>query len=130
MKFGRGRMAGNNSRQQKAKILRITRKVHRTTGALLFIFFFFISITSLLLGWEKHSGNLILPKTYTGTSASLADWLPIDSLHQRAVLILKDSVDSSLSPELDRIDIRPHKGTVKFVFANHFWGLQLDGATG
>jgi hypothetical protein len=31
---------------------------------------------------------------------------------------------------LDRIDVRKDKGMVKFVFANHFWGLQLDGATG
>ena len=123
-------MAGNNSRQQQAKIVRNARKVHRTTGALLFVFFFIIALSGLLLGWKKHSGDFILPKTYTGTSANLAEWLPIDSLHQRAILILRDSLGAELSPEIDRIDIRPDKGTLKFVFAEHFWGLQLDGATG
>jgi hypothetical protein len=31
---------------------------------------------------------------------------------------------------LDRIDIRKDKGMVKFLFSDHFTGLQLDGATG
>jgi hypothetical protein len=28
------------------------------------------------------------------------------------------------------IDVRKDKGMVKFVFNDHFWGIQLDGATG
>jgi hypothetical protein len=32
--------------------------------------------------------------------------------------------------DLDRIDSRPSKGVVKFVFKEHYWGVQLDGATG
>ncbi len=36
-----------------AKTLRIVRKIHRTTGVFLFIFFFIIGITGLLLGWKK-----------------------------------------------------------------------------
>jgi len=123
-------MTENKKRQSQAKLLRDFRKIHRTTGALLFVFFFFISITGLLLGWKKHSGGLILPKSYTGTSTDLKDWLTIDSLHKNACRILHDSVSSELSAELDRIDIRKDKGMVKFVFANHFWGIQLDGATG
>lgn len=35
-----------------------------------------------------------------------------------------------LSTELDRIDIRPDKGMLKFVFIDKFWGIQLDGVTG
>lgn len=31
---------------------------------------------------------------------------------------------------MDRIDIRPDKGIIKFTFKNHFKGLQLDGTTG
>ncbi|WP_017733747.1 PepSY-associated TM helix domain-containing protein [Nafulsella turpanensis] len=123
-------MSEQYSRQKQARILRIFRKIHRTTGALLFVFFFFISVTGLLLGWKKHSGGAILPKSYTGTSTDLKDWLPLESLHQQAVIILHDSISSSLSPELERIDVRKDKGMVKFVFVDHFWGVQLDGATG
>lgn len=123
-------MIQKTKRQNQAKVLRIFRKIHRTTGAFLFIFFFFISVTGILLGWKKNSNGTILPKSYTGTSTNLKDWLPIDSLHKNACKILHDSVSTDLSLELERIDIRPEKGMVKFVFIDHFWGVQIDGATG
>ncbi len=122
-------MTGTTSRQSQAKVLRVFRKIHITTGAALFIFFFIVSITGLLLGWKKHSGGLILSKTYAGTTADLKNWLPLDSLHKKACKILHDSISSDLSLTLDRIDVRKDKGIVKFVFKDHFWGLQLDGAT-
>lgn len=123
-------MGTKTKRQQQAKLLRIFRKVHRTTGAALFLFFFFISITGLLLGWKKHSGDILLSKSYSGSSTNLQDWLPIDSLHTLANTYLLSSVSTELSTEIDRIDIRKEKGMVKFVYTDHIWGLQLDGATG
>jgi uncharacterized iron-regulated membrane protein len=117
-------------RKKQAKILRIFRKVHRTTGALLFVFFFFISITGLILGWKKNSNGTILPKTQKGTTADLKEWLPVDSLHSIACYTLHDKVSPDMSLELDRIDIRKEKGSVKFVFVDHFYEVQLDGATG
>jgi hypothetical protein len=116
--------------RRRARILRISRSIHRTTGALLFIFFFVIACTGLLLGWKKNSGGVILAETFEGSSTDLKDWLPIDVLHQKALGVMRESVSPDLSPELDRIDIRPDKGTVKFVFVEHYWGVQLDGATG
>lgn len=97
---------------------------------MLFVFFFVIAVTGLLLGWKKHSGGVILPKSYKGSSTDLRDWLPIDSLHTIALGVLHDSIDPALSPALERIDARPDKGMVKFVFIDHYWGVQLDGATG
>lgn len=119
-----------SSKKQQAKILRSLRKVHRTTGALLFIFFFFISISGVILGWKSHSNGLILPKSHDGTSTDLKHWLPLDSLHKKANIILNDSISPNLSLELDRIDVRKDKGMLKFVFKNHYWEIQLDGATG
>jgi len=123
-------MSENTHRQQQAKTLRVARKMHRTTGICLFVFFFFISVTGLLLGWKKHSNGWILSKSYAGTSTNLKEWLPLDSLHKNACKILHDSVSPNLSLQLDRIDVRKDKGMVKFVFTDHFWGIQLDGATG
>lgn len=123
-------MAKDTQRQQQAKILRIFRKIHRTTGALLFAFFFIVSVTGLLLGWKKHSGELLQADTAKGATSDLRHWLPLDSLHTIACRILHDSVSAELSLNLDRIDVRKDKGSVKFIFADHFWGLQLDGATG
>lgn len=120
-----------DARQRKrAKVLRISRSIHRTTGALLFIFFFVVACTGLLLGWKKDSGGVILAKTYQGSSTDLKDWLPIHVLHQKALAAMRESVSPNLSLELDRIDIRPDKGVAKFVFVEHYWGVQIDGATG
>lgn len=123
-------MSKETKRQKQAKLIRIFRKVHRTTGAALFIFFFFIAVTGLLLGWKKHSGGIIMSKSYQGTSTNLKDWLPVDSLNTLSNAYLLDQVSPELSTEIDRIDIRKDKGMVKFVYTDHIWGLQLDGATG
>ena len=123
-------MENTKSRQKQAKILRVFRKVHRTTGALLFVFFFVVSVTGLLLGWKKNSGGVILSRSYEGTSTDLKDWLSVDSLSKNATKIFRDSISQTRSLDLDRIDIRQDKGMVKFVFIDGFWGIQLDGATG
>tara|TARA_Y100000994_G_scaffold237833_1_gene229802 strand:- start:602 stop:1105 length:504 start_codon:yes stop_codon:yes gene_type:complete len=97
---------------------------------LLFVFFFIIGVTGLILGWKKNSNGIILPKSYVGTSISLQDWLPINTLQDIAFKTMQDSIDKNIDLELQRIDIRPQKGMVKFVFNNHYWGIQLDGSTG
>jgi len=113
-----------------ARTTRFYRKIHKWIGTFLFVFFFVITVTGLLLGWKKHSGGLILPKTEKGTSADLKTWLSFDSLHSIALITLRDSFPEKRSPQLDRIDARPDKGMVKFVFKNHFTEIQLDCATG
>lgn len=119
-----------NKRKQQAKILRTFRKVHRTTGALLFIFFFFVSISGLLLGWKKHSGGLILPETQKGKSIILHEWMSLDALSLRASAYLKAHTDGTLSSEIDRIDVRQSDGILKFTFKGHYQEVQLDGLSG
>lgn len=123
-------MKDSTKRQRQARVLRDFRKIHRLTGALLFVFFFLLSITGLLLGWKKHSGGKILAKTYAGTSTNLKDWLPVDSLTTNALRFAQDAAGPDVIPTLDRIDMRPDKGTVKFLFAEKYIGVQLDAATG
>lgn len=123
-------MLKNNKRKKQAKLLRVSRKIHRTLGASLFVFFMFIAVTGILLGWKKNTAGIIQAKSYKGTTTNLKNWLPIDSLHTIAVNVLRDSISKDVSIEVDRIDIRKEKGMVKFIFKDHFWGLQLDGATG
>ena len=123
-------MSATTKRKQQAKVLRQFRKVHRAMGALLFVFFLVISVSGILLGLKKNSGDLLLPKTQTGTSSDLAQWLPLHSLQQKAEAVLRDSVSPDLPLTLDRIDVRNEKGVVKFIFADHYYGIQLDGVTG
>ncbi|MFP4527960.1 MAG: PepSY domain-containing protein [Candidatus Kapaibacterium sp.] len=106
------------------------RKLHRITGALLFALFIVMALTGLLLGWKKNSGGLILPESRQGTTSELSDWLPLDDLYIKACEYLRDSVSAGLSTRLDRIDSRKSKGMVKFIFKDHYYGVQLDAATG
>ncbi|MFN0158356.1 MAG: PepSY domain-containing protein [Bacteroidota bacterium] len=118
------------TKKPNTRILRLARKIRRSLGKTLFAAFLLIGITGLLLGWKKHSGGVILPKSYQGVSTDLKTWLPIDSLHTNAVRIFRDSISTTLSTAVDRIDVRPDKGMVKFVFVDEYWGIQLDGTTG
>jgi len=99
-------------------------------GSLLFALFVVVATTGLLLGWKKHTGGAILPKTHRGTSTNPADWLPIGELWSRANEIARTRISPDLSLELERIDLRPSHGMVKFVYIEGYWGLQLDCATG
>src|SRR5687768_7149108 len=119
-----------SQRKRRAWILRTARKIHRTTGALLFAFFFITAITGLLLGWKKHTGGMILPISYQGKSTNSKDWLPIHVLHEKADEIVRTRISPDLSLELERIDVRPDKGMVKFIYVEDYWGVQLDCTTG
>ena len=60
----------------------------------------------------------------------MAEWLSVYSLHGIACRTLHDSIDATVALDLERIDFRPEKGMVKFVFIDQYWGVQLDCATG
>jgi hypothetical protein len=89
-----------------------------------------VACTGLLLGWKKHTGGVILPESHRGTSTNQQDWLPVHALHEAAVRVVREHISPDLSLELERIDFRPDKGMVKFVFVEDYWGVQLDCATG
>ena len=113
---------------QQAKWIRRFRWLHRKLALALFIFFLVISVTGILLGTKKQTG--LLAPTEKGISADLSTWLPVDSLQKKANLYLQDSVSKNLKTDLDRIDIRPDKGIAKFIYKDHYYGLQLDCTTG
>lgn len=123
-------MTKHPSLKKQAKIIRSFRKIHRFTGALLFLFFIAVSVSGILLGWKNYSNGSLLPESQQGTSIDLADWLPIDRLHELACKELQATTSETISVELERIDIRKDKGMVKFVFEEDYWEVQLDGATG
>jgi uncharacterized iron-regulated membrane protein len=122
-------MNKNPNRRKQARVIRTFRKVHRATGATLFVFFFVISVSGLLLGWKKNSNNILLSKTYIGTSTELSEWLPLDSLLINAKAYLLNKEPEQNVDDVKRIDVRKNKGTVKFVFDNYY-GVQVDGVTG
>ncbi len=110
--------------------LKITRKIHRITAGYLFILFIVLAISGLTLGWKKNSNGLILPKTQVGSSTDLTEWKTLDQLQIIAFSELKKYKPEITDFKLNRIDARPDKGIVKFIFKDHFWEVQLDGKTG
>lgn len=111
-------------RKRQATVIRRFRRIHRYSGIFLFVFYFIIGITSVLLGWKKDSGDFILPKTRKGISADMQQWLPLDSLGSIAVGALPKGFT------LDRVDVRPDKGIAKFQFAEKNTEVQVDAASG
>ena len=122
-------MVKSGKRKQQAKILRIARKLHRISGISLFLFFFIVSVTTLLLGWKKDS-NYLLAATQTGSTPELKEWLSLDSLSTIAEGVMKKTFEDEKQFEVDRMDVRQKDGIVKVSFKDTYWGLQLDGATG
>ncbi|MBL7978593.1 MAG: PepSY domain-containing protein [Bacteroidetes Order II. Incertae sedis bacterium] len=123
-------MQGIEKRKKQAQTLRTFRTIHRITGIFLFVFFMVIAVSGLLLGWKKNSNGWLLAPTQKGTTTELREWKPLHELQAVANRTLHEKVSPELSTQLDRIDVRQDKGSVKFVFADHYWGIQLDGATG
>ena len=99
-------------RKKQARIIRLFRKIHRTMGAYLFVLFFVVSITGLLLGWKKNSNGIIYPISENGVSSDVKDWLPLDSLQTIAFQSLQNSIDKDINLDLQRIDARPEKGII------------------
>lgn len=87
-----------------------------------------MAITGILLGWKKNSGELIMPDTYRGTSSDKTEWLPLDQLSALASSALTDRTGQV--SEIDRIDVRPDKGSMKFLFKDRRLEVQLDATTG
>jgi len=120
------------TRQQQARRLRQTRRVHRYAhryaGISLFVFFFIMAVTGALLGWKKHAGESLMPATQKGVSQEMADWQPLDSLSLLATAALLKETGELY--EIDRIDARPGKGIVKVLFERRNLEVQLDATTG
>jgi hypothetical protein len=87
---------------------------------------FLIGTTGLMLGWKKQVQ--LLPPTQRGLTDNPASWISLDSIYNLATRYAADSL--KMSPEIDRIDIRPAKGIAKIVFEHHFTELQIDCSTG
>jgi len=110
--------------QPKVKRLRILRKIHRWLGIPLLLFFLIIGITSILLAWKKKAE--LLPPTLA-SKVEQGTWiLPSEMVRIGEEEMKKMGLDS----EVDRIDIRPDKGTAKITFKTHFTEVQVDGYSG
>jgi uncharacterized iron-regulated membrane protein len=113
-----------------SKKTRWYRKWHRRVGLFCIAFLMIIAVTGLLLVWKKNSKGVLLADSKKGKSTIIADWLSFDSLATNAAAALRSRHGDSISTVISRIDARPDKGMVKFLFEGHYHAIQLDATTG
>jgi uncharacterized iron-regulated membrane protein len=111
-------------------LLKAARKWHRNVSTILFAFFFFISITAVLLGWK----NMFSSKIYTSTqkqkkAESTKQWLSVDSLQSLAYTDLQSKVPQEQPGKIASLTATLDKGLVRFTFKNQYV-VQLNAKTG
>ena len=91
------------------------------------VYIFPRNINYRFIAGNKKTNRFISP-TQKGVSSDLPPGYPLIAC-KKCCSFFHDSVSQPFK-RIDRIDIRPDKGIVKFTFKDHFKGLQLDGTTG
>lgn len=115
--------------EQRVKSLRKFRKLHRYIGIFLALVLLISAVTGVLLAWKKDV-EWIQPSTNKGTTKSIANWLPLVDLEQKAIAALQVEQPDMPSYTLDRMDIRPSKGMAKMLFTDQNMEVQIDGVSG
>lgn len=112
--------------EELAQSTRRYRRLHKWLALPLFVFMFIIGATGVLLGWKKQAD--LTPPTQKGISNDASEWISLEQIQDIATEYAKNSL--KVSPEIDRIDVRPGKGVAKILFVSHYTELQIDLASG
>ncbi len=84
------------------------------------------ALTGLLLGWKKQS-DWLQPQSFDGSQGSLADWRPLPELEAAALAAFRQNSPTDAPDEIDRMDLRPDKNSLKVRFVYEDTEVQLDG---
>lgn len=112
----------------KKSLLVNSRLLHKKIASVLFIFFFFISITGALLGWKSLFTEIIFENKEIKVETSMKKWKSLDSLESIAIIALNEKTKNKFK-HAKSIQIKPSKGSINFAFENNY-AIQVDGATG
>ena len=116
--------------KRKAGKIRKIRKIHRFTGIYFLFFILLITITGLLLAWKKNADDVLSIPTHRGSTTDLSIWMPLDELKETGLNYYYDEFGRDKEVKIDRIDIRPGKGSLKILFEGSYYEIQIDGGTG
>ena len=86
------------------------------------------AVTGVLLGWKKQS-DWLQPSTQRGSAGALTEWQSLAVLEAAAVGAFRQNTPAGAPAEVDRMDVRPGKNTVKVRFAYEDYEVQVDGVT-
>ena len=108
--------------------MRASRRYHKWLGLGLGGLLTVSAVTGLLLGWKKQS-DWLQPPTQRGTAGTLAEWRSLDVIEAAAVEAFRQNAPHDAPAEVDRMDVRPGKNSVKVRFAYDDYEVQVDGIT-
>ena len=109
--------------------LRRFRRYHRIVGLVVALLVFVSALTGILLALKKEV-DVLQPPTVKGSSKDLAEWLPVQQLHDLAWVGLVAAQPDQADNGVDRLDLRPSKGMAKVIFEEGNWEVQIDASTG
>ena len=109
--------------------LRKFRNWHRLLGLSLSLFLFISATTGILLALKKDV-DIIQPPSQKGISKDLNTWKSVAELSELATIALHQTHPNQKDNSVDRLDVRPSKGTAKVLFKEGNWEVQIDGTTG
>lgn len=109
--------------------LRRFRNWHRLLGLTLSVFLIISAITGILLAVKKDI-DFIQPPSQKGISKNLDTWKSVAELSELATIAFYKAHPEQKGNLVDRLDVRPSKGTAKVLFKNGNWEVQIDGTTG
>jgi len=109
--------------------LRKFRNWHRLLGLSLSLFLLISAVTGILLALKKDI-DVIQPPSQKGVSKDLLTWKPVAELSELATIALHETHPDQKENTVDRLDVRPSKGTAKVLFKEGNWEVQIDGTTG
>lgn len=109
--------------------LRKFRNWHRLLGLILSAFLLISAITGILLALKKDV-DIIQPPSQKGISKDLNTWKSVAELSELATIALHQTHPDQKDNLVDRLDVRPSKGTAKVLFKDGNWEVQIDGTTG
>jgi uncharacterized iron-regulated membrane protein len=109
-------------------LLSSSRTWHRRIASLLFIFFFIVALTGLMLGWKSLFTKTIFDNKEIKAEKKLNKWLSLDTLEVLAAVALNEKTNNHFT-HAESIQLRLASGLINFLFKKKYY-VQVDGGTG
>lgn len=116
--------------RKKAVMIRKIRLLHRRSGLIVFGLVVIISVSGLLLAWKKDLGGVFSTSTESGLSSDMCQWKSIAELSRIAQKTYLEVHSDSLPVSDYKVTVYPEKGTLKYVFEQKYFEVQIDAGTG
>ncbi len=108
-------------------LLQQFRLLHKKIASVLFIFFFIIAITGILLGWKSSFTKTVFEDKQKTSAIELKNIIPLDSLEQISTKAINEKTSNSFK-NAERLEIRASKGIAVAYYKKNY-SIQINATT-